>query len=77
LGVHRGQTVAFFLAYDVATFSWTLTHYGVIHTNFGLRFSLADGTFTDATVNDASVLDYHDDAIWSSRFNLGDRMLLR
>jgi hypothetical protein len=127
--------VAFFLAYDVATLSARLMDYGVIHTDFGLRFSLADGTsapvpyvegafsgrawyqatytneraftgnaatfgggiqhfvdhrialdagllfshgtFTDATVNGASVPDYHGDAVWSSRFNLGGRMYFR
>jgi hypothetical protein len=40
------QTVAFFLAYDVATFSARLMDYGMIHTDFGLRFSLADVTST-------------------------------
>jgi len=38
------QTVAFFLAYDVATLSARLMDYGVIHTDVGLRLSLADGT---------------------------------
>ena len=38
------ETVAFFLAYDVATFSARLMDYAVVHTDFGLRFSLADGT---------------------------------
>jgi hypothetical protein len=38
------ETVAFFLAYDVATPSARLIDYGVIHTDFGLRLSLADGT---------------------------------
>ena len=129
------QTVAFFLAYDVATLSTRLMDYAVIHTDVGLRFSLADGTsatvpyvegafsgrvwnqaaytneraftgnaatfgggiqhfldrrialdagllfsygtFTDATVNGASVPDYRGDAVWSSRFNLGGRMYFR
>ena len=38
------QTVAFFLAYDVATLSTRLMDYAVIHTDVGLRLSLADGT---------------------------------
>ena len=38
------QTVAFFLAYDVATLSTRLMDYGVIHTDVGLRLSVADGT---------------------------------
>ena len=38
------ETVAFFLAYDVATLSARLLDYAVMHTDFGLRFSLADGT---------------------------------
>jgi hypothetical protein len=38
------QTVAFFLAYDVATLSARLMDYGVIHTDVGLRLSLANGT---------------------------------
>jgi hypothetical protein len=129
------QTVAFFLAYDVATLSTRLMDYAVIHTDVGLRLSLADGTsatvpyvegafsgrawnqaaytneraftgnaatfgggvqhfvnrrialdagllfshgtFTEATVNGASVPDYRGDAVWSSRFNLGLRMYYR
>jgi hypothetical protein len=129
------ETVAFFLAYDVATLSARLMDYGVIHTDVGLRLSLADGTsatvpyvegafsgrvwnqaaytneraftgtaatfgggvqhlvnrsmaldagllfshgtFTDAKVNGASVPDYHGDAIWFSRFNLGLQMYYR
>jgi len=38
------QTVAFFLAYDVATLSARLMDYGVIHADVGLRLSLANGT---------------------------------
>jgi hypothetical protein len=38
------QTVAFFLAYDAATLSARLMDYGVIHTDVGVRFSLANGT---------------------------------
>ncbi len=38
------QTVAFFLAYDVATLSTRFMDYGVIHTDVGVRLSLADGT---------------------------------
>jgi hypothetical protein len=58
------QTVAFFLAYDVATLSARFMDYGVIHTDFGLRVSLADsasatvpyveGAFSGRTWNQAS-----------------------
>ena len=41
----------------------------------GLLFSY--GTFTDATVNGASVPDYRGESVWSSRFNLGGRMYFR
>jgi hypothetical protein len=62
---------------NAATFGGGVQHFVNRSIALDAGLLLSYGTFTDATVNGASVPDYRGDAVWSSRLNLGGRVYFR